>query len=80
MEKETSAPIADAQERVGAHRAATDPLGLAVVDMPKGVYEFDIWKVGYAASTRTVRLNNNMLVKVEVSRRRPRRGLANVGH
>jgi hypothetical protein len=33
---------------------------------PRGVYELDIWKVGYAASTRTVRLDNNMLVKVEV--------------
>jgi hypothetical protein len=65
-EKETSAPIANAQVRVGAHRAATDPLGLAEVDMAKGVYELDIWKVGYAASTRTVRLDNNMLVEVEV--------------
>jgi hypothetical protein len=62
---QTSAPIADAQVRVGAHRAATDPLGLAEVDMPKGVYELDIWKVGYEAPTRTVRLDNNMLVEVQ---------------
>jgi hypothetical protein len=66
IEPGTSSPIADAEVRLGAYRAATNPLGIAEVDMPKGVYELDIWKVGYAASTRTVRLDNNMLVEVEV--------------
>jgi hypothetical protein len=65
IEKDTSAPIADAQVRLGAYRAATDPLGLAEVDMPTGVYDLDIWKVGYEAPTRTVRLEKNMLVEVE---------------
>jgi hypothetical protein len=65
-EKDTSAPIADVQVRLGAYRAATDPLGLAEVDLPKGVYDLDIWKVGYEAPTSTVRLEENMLVEVEV--------------
>jgi len=65
IEKGTSAPIADAQVRLGAYRATTDPLGLAEVNMPKGVYDLDIWKVGYEASTRTVRLDRNILVEVE---------------
>jgi uncharacterized membrane protein len=65
IEKDTSAPIADAQVRLGAYRATTDPLGLAEVDMPTGVYDLDIWKVGYEAPTRTVRLEKNMLVEVE---------------
>jgi hypothetical protein len=66
IETETSAPIADAQVRVGAYRAATDPLGIAEVDLPKGVYDLAVWKIGYEAPTRTVRLENNMLVEVEV--------------
>jgi hypothetical protein len=66
IEKDTSTPIADAQVRLGAYRAATNPLGLAEFDMPGGVYDLDIWKVGYAAPTRTVRLDENMLVEVEV--------------
>jgi hypothetical protein len=66
VEKGTSAPIADAQVRLGAYRAATNPRGLAEVDMPAGVYDLDIWKVGYTAPTRMVRLDKNMLVEVEV--------------
>jgi hypothetical protein len=66
VEKDTSTPVADAQVRLGAYRAATNPLGLAEVDMPKGVYDLDIWKVGYAAPTSMVRLDKNMLVEVEV--------------
>ena len=34
--------------------------------MPGGVYELDIWKVGYEAPTNRVSLDKNMLVEVEV--------------
>jgi hypothetical protein len=66
IEKDTSAPVADAQVRLGAYRAATDPSGLAEVDMPKGVYDLNVWKVGYEAPARTVELNENVFVEVEV--------------
>jgi hypothetical protein len=66
IEKGTSAPIADAQVRLGAYRAATGPLGLAEMDVPTGVYDLDIWKVGYEAPTRAVRLDKNMLIEAEV--------------
>lgn len=52
--------------QLGAYRVVTDPLGLAEVDMPGGVYELDIWKVGYEAPTNRVSLDKNMLVEVEV--------------
>jgi hypothetical protein len=65
MEKETSVPIADAQVRVGAYRATTDSAGLAEVDIPGGVYEFGIWKVGYEAPARTLRIDNNILVEIQ---------------
>jgi hypothetical protein len=66
IEKDTSAPIADVLVRLGAYQAATDPRGLAKIDLPKGVYDLDIWKVGYEAPTRMVRLEKNMLIEVEV--------------
>jgi hypothetical protein len=66
IEKDTSAPVADAQVRLGAYRAATDPSGLAEVDMPKGVYDLNVWKVGFEAPARTVELNENVFVEVEV--------------
>jgi hypothetical protein len=66
IEKATSAPIADVQLRLGAFRAATDQSGLAVVDLPEGVYDLNVWKVGYEAPGRTVELNGNLSIEVEV--------------
>ncbi len=66
VEKTTLAPVADVVVRLGAYRVVTDPSGLAEVDMPGGVYELDIWKVGYEAPTKRVSLDKNMLVEVEV--------------
>jgi hypothetical protein len=66
IEPGTSSPIADAEVRLGAYRAATNPLGIAEVDMPKGVYELNIWKVGYEAPTRTVCVDKNILIEIEV--------------
>jgi hypothetical protein len=66
MEKETAAPVANAQLRLGAFRAATDPSGLAQVDLPGGVYDLSVWKVGYEAPSRTVDLKGDASVEVEV--------------
>ena len=66
IEKVTAAPIAGAQVRLGVFRAATDKSGLAEIDMPKGVYDLNVWKVGYDAPTKTVELNDNVSVEVEV--------------
>ncbi len=66
IEKETAAPIADAQVRLGAFRAATDRAGIAEVDMPKGIYDLNVWKVGYEAPAKTVELDDNVFVEVEV--------------
>jgi hypothetical protein len=61
----TSAPIADVQVRLGAYRAITGPEGLAVVEMPEGIYELNIWKIGHQAPTRPVQLDKSMLIEVE---------------
>jgi hypothetical protein len=39
---------------------------LAEVDLPGGVYDLSIWKVGYEAPARTVDLNGDASVEVEV--------------
>jgi hypothetical protein len=66
IEKDTAAPIANAQVRLGVFRGATDQSGLAQVDMPRGTYDLNVWKVGYEAPTKTVELNENISVEVEV--------------
>jgi hypothetical protein len=65
VEQMTAAPIANAQLRLGAFRAATDQSGLAEVDLPGGVYDLSVWKVGYEAPGRTVELNGNVSIEVE---------------
>jgi hypothetical protein len=66
IEQDSAAPIANAQVRLSAFRATTDPSGLAVVDLPRGVYELSVWKVGCEAPARTITVNENMSVAVEV--------------
>jgi hypothetical protein len=65
VDRRTSAPIPDVQVRLGAYRAVTGLEGLAVVEMPEGIYELDIWKIGHQAPTRPVQLDKSMLIEVE---------------
>jgi hypothetical protein len=66
LEKDTKAPIEDAQVRLGAYRAATGPSGRAEVAMPKGTYDLTVWKVGYEAPGRIVDIHDDVSVQVEV--------------
>jgi hypothetical protein len=67
FERDTKAPIEDAQVRLGAYRAATDPAGRAEVAMPKGIYDLTVWKVGYEAPGRMVDIQEDVTVQVEVA-------------
>jgi hypothetical protein len=67
FERETAAPIADAQVRLGAYRAATDPSGLAEIMMPKGTYDVWVWKVGYEAPASSVTIDADAAVEVAVA-------------
>jgi hypothetical protein len=66
FEKDSKAPVEDAQVRLGAYRAATDPSGRAEVAMPKGIYDLTVWKVGYEAPGRTIDIQHDVNVQVEV--------------
>jgi hypothetical protein len=65
FEKATKAPIEDAQVRLGAYRAATDPSGRAEVAMPKGTYDLTVWKVGYDAPAQTLDIREDINIQVE---------------
>jgi hypothetical protein len=67
FERETAAPIADAQVRLGAYRAATGPSGLAEIMMPKGTYDLNVWKVGYEAPASSVTIDADAAVEVAVA-------------
>jgi hypothetical protein len=67
FEKDSKAPIEDAQVRLGAYRAATDPSGRAEVAMPKGTYDLTVWKVGYETPGRTVDIREDVSIQVEAA-------------
>jgi hypothetical protein len=67
FEKDTKAPIADAQVRLGAYRAATDPSGRAQLAMPSGTYDLTVWKVGFEAPGRTVAIHDDLSIGVEAA-------------
>jgi hypothetical protein len=65
FDRDSKAPIEDAQVRLGAYRAATDPSGRAEVAMPKGTYDLAVWKVGYETPVQTVDVREDVSVQVE---------------
>jgi hypothetical protein len=67
FERETAAPIAGAQLRLGAYRAETGPCGVAEISMPKGVFELNVWKVGYEAPGIPVTIDGDIVVEVAVA-------------
>lgn len=64
VEQETGAAIANADIRLGAHRATTAASGQAELRLAKGQYDLQIWKVGYVAPLRSVAVAGDALVEV----------------
>ena len=65
LEKDSKAPIEDAQVRLGAYGAATDPSGRAELALPKGTYDLTVWKVGYEAPGQIVDIHDDVSLQVE---------------
>jgi hypothetical protein len=58
-------PIADAQVRVGAHRASTDDSGLAILRTSDGTYDVIAWKAGYQSPSMTVAVTEDVGVQID---------------
>ena len=67
VEKGTGVPIADAQVRVGAHRASTDESGLATLKTSSGTYDVVAWKGGYQSPSMTVAVTEDVGVQIEAA-------------
>jgi hypothetical protein len=65
IEKDTGVPIANAQVRVGAHRASTDESGLATLKTSSGMYDVIAWKPGYQSPSMTVAVTGDVGVQIE---------------
>jgi hypothetical protein len=67
IEKDTGVPIANAQVRVGAHRASTDESGLATLKTSSGTYDVIAWKGGYQSPSMTVAVTEDVGVQIEAA-------------
>ena len=67
VEQDTASPVADAQVRLGAYRAATGSSGFAELMVPKGTYDLNVWKSGYEAPRTTVTIDADLAVEVAIA-------------
>ena len=65
-EEKTQTPVESVEVRLGVYRTATDETGLAQVDLPKGNYDLNVWKVGYEIFSRPIQVTSDVSVQVEV--------------
>jgi hypothetical protein len=64
VNKETKAPIAGAQVRLGVYRAVTDETGAAKVAVPKGKFPLVVTRPGYAIPERNVNVAKDIRVRI----------------
>jgi hypothetical protein len=65
VEQATAAPVPEVEVRLGAYRGITGSSGCAEIALPKGQYELHVWKVGFEAPSRPVKIDADISVEIE---------------
>lgn len=65
VERETGAPIAEAQVRLGFHRSASDEAGVARFTAPSGKHRLFVWKADFSAPEQVVDVERDLDLIVE---------------
>jgi hypothetical protein len=65
VERETKAPIPEAQVRLGYHRSATDEAGIARFAAPSGRHRLFVWKAEFLAPEQVVDVEQDLDLIVE---------------
>jgi hypothetical protein len=65
VERETRAPIAEAQVRLGYHRSASDESGVARFMAPSGKHRLFVWKADFSAPEQMVEVEQDLELIVE---------------
>jgi hypothetical protein len=66
-DKTTQAPLPDVELRLGVYRASSDDRGLAAIELPKGNYTLNVWKVGYEHFSTPLDVTDSVTVDVEIA-------------
>jgi len=64
VDKKTKAPLANAQVRLGPHRAVTDESGAAKLGVPKGEFPLVVTHARYEMSERTVEVTKDLRLRI----------------
>ena len=71
VHKETKAPIAGAQVRIGVYRAQTDASGSARVRVPKGAFPLVVTRPGYKMPERSIEVAKDIRVRIAAEKLPP---------
>ena len=67
LEKVTQSPLPNVEVRLGVYRASSDDRGLAKIELPKGNYPLNVWKVGYQHFSAVLDVVDSLTVDVEIA-------------
>ena len=66
VQEKTNSTIEQTEVRLGAFRTLTNAHGVAYLEVPRGAYELNVWKMGYEFVTRNLEVNGDQSVRVEL--------------
>jgi hypothetical protein len=68
-ESEVAIPVEASEIALGPYRATTDKTGVALIEVPGGIYDLAVWKSGFEPASRTVEIAADVRVQLELIRR-----------
>jgi hypothetical protein len=71
VNRETKAPIAGAQIRIGVYRAVTDNTGAATVSVPKGAFPLVVTRPGYQMPERRIKVAKDVRIRIAAEKLPP---------
>jgi hypothetical protein len=66
-DKNSQTPVAGVEVRLGVYRASSDDRGVATLELPRGSYTLNAWKLGYEQFSIAVDVTNNLAIDIELA-------------
>jgi len=66
VHEKTAIPLDRTEVRLDAFRTLTNEQGVATLEVPKGSYQLNVWKMGYQHVSRDMEINSDQWVKIEL--------------
>jgi hypothetical protein len=66
FEEKAGAVIGASEVRLGVYRTQTNAHGAALLEVPGGMYELTVWKMGYELVTRNLDVTSDQSVRIEL--------------